>query len=264
MFPIITLGPWQIGTYRLIYALAFLIAGVFAYLRLQALAVPRRQIEGFVVWGVAGAGLGLVAPALIETAYRLAATGRWPDHTTPVRIYYVAAGCLLACVGYAVRVGFPLRRGLDLGCPAFTLGGALARIGCLAAGCCGGKVTDAFWGMSMPDEAGVWAVRYPTQIMSGVLLGSICAALLLFTRWRARAGKAADYPFPGFVLLLSTFLFALERFFVEFFRADSLPQWGPLSAVHLGMLTTMIAALALEWAGLRTAHSVRSPATSLG
>src|SRR5690349_12161810 len=41
---------------------------------------------------------------------------------------------------------------------------AIYRIGCLLTGCCFGAVTDGPLGLYLPDEAGLWAERYPTQI----------------------------------------------------------------------------------------------------
>lgn len=259
MHPTIHLGALEISSYGLAYTVAFLVAGVVAYGRLQALGLPRQRVEGFVLWGVAGAGLGLFAPILVSMGLSLAATGTWPQEFAAMRVYYALAGCLLACGLYARMRPFPLRRAMDHACPAFPLGYGLARIGCFAAGCCGGKETDAFWAVYMPNEAGIWAMRYPTQLMSGLMQLVIFAGLMGFMRWREKQGHPADAPFPGFVVLLSTFLFGFERFFVEFFRADTVPLWGALSGVHLGMLGIMAVCLGLVATGLGSGKTAITP-----
>jgi phosphatidylglycerol:prolipoprotein diacylglycerol transferase len=258
MHPTIHLGFLEISSYGLAYSVAFLVAGMVAYGRLQALALPRQRVEGFVLWAVAGAGLGLFAPILVSMGLGLVTTGAWPQDLAAMRVYYAVAGCLLACALYARMHPFPLLRAMDQACPAFPLGYGLARIGCFAAGCCGGTETDAFWAVYMPNEAGIWAMRYPTQLMSGLIQISIFVGMVSFLRWRVKRGYPADAPFPGFVVLLSTFLFGFERFFVEFFRADTIPLWGTLSGVHLGMAGVMLLCLGLLAAGLRRQLTLRN------
>ncbi|MBK8048679.1 MAG: prolipoprotein diacylglyceryl transferase [Anaerolineales bacterium] len=246
MFPTVVVGAWQVGVYPVVYALAFVIAAAVAYVRLLPLPIPRRELESFILWCLAGAVAGLVVGPVWSAVSGFVQPAAPDAHPEPMRIYFVGAGLLLAGLLYARLRHFPFLLAADRACCVFALGYAIARIGCFAAGCCGGKPTDAFWGMYMPDEAGVWAVRYPTQIMSGVLQLATFVGLFLYDWQRGRWRKGRNYPFVGFVFLLAVMLVAGERFLVEFFRADSVAVWGALSVIHLGMVGIMgVAALGM-------------------
>ena len=61
-----------------------------------------------------------------------------------------------------------LGRTLDLGVVPLPIGLIIGRFGCMAAGCCYGRLTDSWLAMRLPDVVGIWAMRYPTRIMSAV------------------------------------------------------------------------------------------------
>jgi phosphatidylglycerol:prolipoprotein diacylglycerol transferase len=144
---------------------------------------------------------------------------------------------VLTVLLYARRCRLDLLAALDNLLPVFALAYSLGRLGCLAAGCCGGRPTEAALSLYFPDEHGVWAHRYPTQIISSVF------QLLLFL-WLARAR-----PWPAWLnrrgarAATYALLFCVERFTLEFLRADYRPLVGPFSLPHLWMLAGMAAVI---------------------
>lgn len=97
------------------------------------------------------------------------------------------------------------------------------RIGCLLNGCCYGEVTKGPLGVYLPDVYGVWAYRYPTQIL--LLLFDIG---LFFWLWQRRDKQSFD----GKLTLTFLILFSFGRFLIDGLR-DLPSALGPLSPLQL-------------------------------
>jgi phosphatidylglycerol:prolipoprotein diacylglycerol transferase len=104
----------------------------------------------------------------------------------------------------------------DLFTPPVALFIALARVGCILAGCCYGKpcgpdfpLAVTFTDYAAPAPKGV--PLYPTQAWFSA------AALLVFVVVRVRKNRKG---FKGEVALVGVSLFSLLAFIIEFFRAD--------------------------------------------
>jgi phosphatidylglycerol:prolipoprotein diacylglycerol transferase len=243
MMPFIQLGTFQIPTYPLAYALAFALFGAQAITGLGRLPLGEKYQRGVALTMVAALA-GLYLPGLFEAIIRSLATGR-PAEISPMRVYYaLGAGILTAVVYYrAHRLNIWLA--LDRLVTYFALAFSVARLGCLAAGCCGGAETASGWGMYAPDDAGHWANRYPTQLISfGMQL-----ALFLFFSWllRWQAGHQNDLAFPGWlrrpgmISFAYLLLFCVERLVLDFLRYDYSPIWGPFSLPQLLMIASLAA-----------------------
>lgn len=112
--------------------------------------------------------------------------------------------------------------------PAFAIGQFFGRMGCLAAGCCWGKVTDLSWGIEFPRPSMVFRQHleqhlinanaehalpiHPTQIYDA-LYGLGLFVVLTWIRRRKR--------YHGQVFMWWLFLYPLMRSLVELFRGDS-------------------------------------------
>lgn len=106
------------------------------------------------------------------------------------------------------------REMLDFAAPAFPLFHALARIGCLFAGCCYG--IPWLWGVVLQGET---VVRFPVQLLESLCDLVIFAFLLLRSR---RTGSSQG----SFSLYMTSY--AVCRFFLEFFRGDTVRGlWPP-------------------------------------
>jgi phosphatidylglycerol:prolipoprotein diacylglycerol transferase len=107
----------------------------------------------------------------------------------------------------------------DLFAPGIALGHVLGRLGCLLAGCCYGRPTDAPWAITFTNPLASANVGtplgiplHPTQVYdAGAEL--LILALLLATERRGR-------PFAGRTFWLYMLLYGLSRFVIEFYRGD--------------------------------------------
>ncbi len=108
-----------------------------------------------------------------------------------------------------------LRFVLDLVAPYVALGQAIGRLGCFFNGCCYGK--PAPWGIYFPVHHDR---LHPTQLYETA--GLFVAFLIL-----KYAQKKPHH--AGMIFVLYLWLGAIERFIVEFFRADHDQLWYGLS-----------------------------------
>ena len=114
-------------------------------------------------------------------------------------------------------------RRLDFISSILPLSLGIYRIGCLLNGCCYGEVTDGPLGVYLPDIHGVWAYRYPTQILLMFL-----DFWLFYWLWRRRDKQ----PFDGKLTLSFLIIFGAGRFLIDGLR--NLPAaLGPFNLLQL-------------------------------
>jgi phosphatidylglycerol---prolipoprotein diacylglyceryl transferase len=250
MYPTITLGPVTLVTYRVVYTLMFIIGGLSIYHRLRAGSMPARVYERDLPLALLGVGVSSYAASIVLTLSRFVQTGQFQP---VIKTSYFGALMGIALASWFVfRQDVPgqLGRVADLVALPLPLLQAIGRVACLGAGCCYGKHTEAWPGMFLRNSHGEWAMRYPTQIMSGLINVLVFLALIV-VEWyglhRARRLGLATriWPFDGFIGLLYVNLFCVERFTLEFVRADSILVSGPFSQVHLTMLAGWLVTLGL-------------------
>ena len=116
----------------------------------------------------------------------------------------------------------------DTAIPFVALGQAIGRIGCLMAGCCYGRPTDLFWGITFTrsEIAPAGMALHPTQIYD-MLLDLGIFLILFFRRDRVT--------FRGEQILSYIFLYGATRTIVEAFRGDprGLWLWGTVTTSQL-------------------------------
>jgi phosphatidylglycerol:prolipoprotein diacylglycerol transferase len=90
------------------------------------------------------------------------------------------------------------------------------RLGCFLAGCCYGKPTDLFFGVTFTDKAcyadPLNTPLFPTQLMEAIYIFLIMIALLILRERRT---------FYGQLFLLYIVLYAVGRSILEIWRGDS-------------------------------------------
>jgi len=219
MHPIIChIGPFAVYSYGLMLALAVIIASSLTAREAQQRGIPRDVVYDLafwvVLWGILGARVFYV---FLNADYFF---------EFPVEILMLHKGGLawqgslaagaLAGVFFMRRKKLPLFVLLDIAAPFIALGHAIGRIGCFLNGCCYGKASA--WGLYFP----VWhETLLPTQLY--MVAGELAVFLVL-----RLLQKRTDQP-AGRLFLLYLMLSSLERFIVEFFRADHAVLWGGLS-----------------------------------
>ena len=125
--------------------------------------------------------------------------------------------------------------------PTMPLAHAIGRMGCFCAGCCYGKVTESWIGMSFPAAGLAEGVRViPTQLIEAGANILVFLFLLWFTRKR-RKGFTSLY-----VYLI---IYGVERFLIEYLRGDEIRGiFGAFSTsqwISIALVAAAIVALAL-------------------
>jgi phosphatidylglycerol---prolipoprotein diacylglyceryl transferase len=238
MWPWLTVGSLRLPTYNLAILFAIVIAGYLGLTRLLRHGGPASRVL-LVFWPTVLVGLlGAFAwPRLTAWIGTLLSLPAGLPHKSSLIGAIVAGGAtgLLACRIERLSIG----RTFDLGgAIPFPLGQAIGRLGCLAAGCCGGRPTDEPFGLYLSDAAGVWCTRWPTQLMATSVDLGLFAGLLALERARTLR--------PGTLSLLYLLGYCLKRLVLEFARADAAP------AILAGLNGTqwLCACAALLWCGL--------------
>jgi phosphatidylglycerol:prolipoprotein diacylglycerol transferase len=152
-------------------------------------------------------------------------------------------GAFVVAVWFLRKYHMPALATFDAFAPGLALGHAIGRIGCFAAGCCYGKPTDHFWGVTFTNPLAKSVVGTPlghalepTQLFeSAVELANFFILTWMFKRKK----------FDGQIAGAYFFLYGIARFFLEYLRAD--PGRGEVLG---GLLTgTQLIAIGLVLAG---------------
>jgi phosphatidylglycerol---prolipoprotein diacylglyceryl transferase len=110
---------------------------------------------------------------------------------------------------YFKKSGIPALQFLDLAATYAPLLQSISRIGCFFAGCCFGIATNLPFGImnSHCNHA-----MHPTQLYSAITLFIIFVIMFCIAQYKAR--------YPGQLVCIYLFLISVERFTVDFWRAD--------------------------------------------
>ena len=127
-------------------------------------------------------------------------------------------GALAVAAWYMRRHRMPPLRTCDAFAPGLAFGHVLGRFGCFSAGCCYGKPTDHWWGVTFTNPL--------AETFSGTPLGHrleptqlIEAAAEFFNflllMWLLKRKRFDGQVFASFMVL-----YGIERYFIEFLRGD--------------------------------------------
>lgn len=122
--------------------------------------------------------------------------------------------------------------------PAIPLAHAIGRVGCFLAGCCYGKVCDTPISVIYTNPVGgapTGVPVFPIQLVESACNLVVFAILLIYT------GKEIK---KGSVIFLYMILYAVERFVLEYFRADE------IRGAFLGISTSQWISIALFIGGI--------------
>ena len=213
MQPEIQLGPFELKTFGLMFALGFLAAGGVVARRFDELGKPRdwayEMVFAALVGGLVGARVYYLAQNWDDVSHDL--IGNLFSGSGLVW-YGGALGGALAVFLWAWWRGFLGLVLLDVAAPALAVGYAIGRIGCQVSGDGDyGKASDLPWAMSYPDGTVPTDERvHPTPVYETLATG-----LIAWLLWRLR-----DRFRPGILFALYLVLSGLERFLVEFLRRN--------------------------------------------
>lgn len=232
MHPILfSIGPFTIYSYGVMLAVAVLVCTWALSLDARHFNVPQEAAYDLVfccmLWGIIAARIFYV---FLEWPY-------YSENLLEIPMLFKGGlawqggflGGTLAGIWFARKHKIPLRSLMDLVAPYVALGQSIGRIGCFFNGCCYGKPVS--WGIYFPVHH---ARLYPTQLFES---GSLFLIFLILRKAQHRPHQ------QGFVFVLYLWLAAMERFIIEFYRADTVPT-------GLGLTLAQYVALAVFAAGL--------------
>lgn len=250
-FELPIVGEVRLPVYGMLFATGVLVAWWWFARRARALEVREDLVFNLTFYtllaGLVGAKLLLIGVDL----YR----GQPIDLLGVLRSAGVVIGGLIggaaAFVAYGRRHDLPVLSLADAIAAPVALSQAIGRLGCLFAGCCYGKLTDAWWGIRFPNPeavgwlppvGGVYPARIPTQLIhAGFDLG---LALVLTLMWRRRPAV------PGTIFWCYMLLYAIGRAAIEFLRGDTergLFLGGAVSTSQVLSLAAAALAVFLLW-----------------
>jgi phosphatidylglycerol---prolipoprotein diacylglyceryl transferase len=213
MQPEIDLGPVTLQTFGIMFALAFLAAGVLVGRRLHELGKPADWAYEMTFAALIGGIVGARFDFIIENYDSVKDDLLGNVFTGSGLVWYGGAiGGALAVIAWAWWRGMLNLTLLDIAAPGLAIGYAVGRIGCQLSGDGDyGIPWDGPWAMAYPDGTVATDVPvHPTPIYETLAMGLVTYAL-----WRLR-----DRFQPGLLFALYLALAGAERFLIEFVRRN--------------------------------------------
>ena len=247
MFPrLFHLGSFSLPTYGVLVATG-VIVGLFVAAKLsQQQGQDPEKAWNLGIYAVLAAIVGAKVLMIINDLPRYAAHPREIFSLGVLQAGGVFFGGVLTALAVSVwyiRANhMPVLRTSDAFAPGLALGHAIGRIGCFAAGCCYGKPTSHWWGVTFTNPlAGQWVGTplnvpiEPTQLFES----AIEFVNFLFLFWLIKRKT-----FEGQVIGSYLFIYGVARYFIEFIRDD--PERGNFFGIMTG---TQFIAICLVIAG---------------
>ena len=245
MQPELNIGPLELKTFGLCFALGFVAAGLLAARRFGELDLSVDWAYELIFAGLAGGFVGARVDYLIQN---------WDSASDDLLGAAFSGSGLVwlgGVVGGAIAVlawgrwrGFFGLALLDFCAPLIAVGYTIGRVGCQLSGDGDyGQASDLPWAMAYPEGTEPTTTEvHPTPIYESLAMG-----LIAFALWRLR-GRLR----PGLVFALWLVLSGLERLLVEFVRRNE--------TVALGLTQPQIVSVAMLAVGAAWLLRARQPA----
>ncbi|MBI2953015.1 MAG: prolipoprotein diacylglyceryl transferase [Chloroflexi bacterium] len=235
---IVSLGQFSIRWYSLMIAVAIVVGTLVALMETRRRGISDDDLYSFVTWaiiaGIVGARLFHVIDKL---DYYLSNPGAMlAFQEGGLAIYGAIVGGLVAAFVFTRYRGIPFGQLADAAAPALILGQALGRIGCMINGDVFGKPADLPWAVaythpnSLAPQLGVPA--HPAAAYE--LLWDLVVFGIL---WKLRTRNLAG----GTLLVLYAGLYSIGRFFITFFREDTIVILGLSQAQVISLIGFVLA-----------------------
>ena len=222
MYPqIFHIGRFFLPTYGLLVATGVLL-GLWISVRNSA----RQGIDPEKAWnlGILVVLCGIVGAKVLYVVYDWNTYPHWTDifSVSTLQAGGVFSGgliaALVAAAWYIRRNHMPPLGTCDAFAPGLALGHAIGRVGCFAAGCCFGKPTHAWWGVTFTNPVAHDLVGTPlneslepTQLFES----AVELANFFLLMWMLKRKKFDGQVFGAYLIL-----YGVARFFLEFLRGD--------------------------------------------
>ncbi|TNE86907.1 MAG: prolipoprotein diacylglyceryl transferase [Deltaproteobacteria bacterium] len=214
---LIDLPGLPLHSYGILAAVGFVLVVFLILRRTAALGIPRDHVVDIIFYGAIMGIVGSRALFVWQNLELFDSIGQMVNIRTGGLVFY---GAMLAGLPTGAFVmwyrGVPFFALMDVLATAMPLGHAIARIGCIMAGCCFGLPTDLPWAVTYSHPLAVAPPHgvplHPVQLYESLLLFGIAAVTNLTYAKRKWVGQGM------FTYLL---LYAMVRSFTEQFRGDA-------------------------------------------
>lgn len=235
---ILSIGPFTIHGYGLMIAV-----GIITALLVGDFRAKKKGLNGDLIYGltITTVILGFLAARILFIITE------WQDFLKNPMSYITGSGFVVfgGIMGGALTIWayckikkMDFLAYLDLMVPSVALAQGFGRIGCFLAGCCYGKETDSFLGITFTNShfAPNNVKLLPSQLIMSAGDFIIAAILLVYAKKDRSKGKTSA---------LYLMLYSVGRFFVEFTRNDDRGFVGALSTSQfIGIFIFIVGAVA--------------------
>lgn len=241
---LLQLGSFQLAWHGILTALGIAIAVWYGERRLLRAALPGAIFGRVVLWAIIG---GIVGARLFHVADHLSyylenplqAFSLWEGG---LAVYGAFFGGIVGAIVVVLIARFPVWRLLDAGGPPMLVGQVIGRIGCFMNGDAWGAPTGGNWGVVythvrdlLPEDLkGIPTHPYPLYEIAAV-------SAWLGLVWLLRERLASR----GSTFLVTILGYGAIRFFLSYFRQETVLFWGLQEAQVIALLTAGGAALGL-------------------
>lgn len=223
-----SIGPVTIHGYGLMIGIGFVMAMLMGYYRFKKKGLdPEAVFDILLICAVFGFGGGKLFYIFVEWRRFL----EDPLAVLGSEGFVVYGGIIvsvLVIMAYCHHKKFAFLDYFDALVPEVALAQGFGRIGCFLAGCCYGRPTQAWFGVTFPDNSlgpGSGVKVIPTELISSAGDFLICLALILIDAKTRQDPKRRR----GDIGFLYMDFYAIGRFLVEILRGDPRGNIGVLS-----------------------------------
>lgn len=234
--PIPGRAPFVIHSYGICIAI-----GLMACLALACFRAKKYKLDGDTCYGIlfCGAGFGILGAKIAYILVDLKTYLEDPSKIFSESGFVVMGGLVCGIFAAWVYLRFFKKASFidyfDLCAPSIALAQGFGRIGCFMAGCCYGKHTEAFFGITFTNShfAPNGIKLIPTQLISSALDFANMAFLIILAK---KVGKKKGIVSSAYIITYS-----VGRFLLEFLRGDVERGFiGPLSTSQFLSLISFV------------------------
>lgn len=234
------IGPITIWGYGFMIGLGILLCLILGMQRAKKYNMSENAVLDIAIYGILFGFLGA------KLLYVLVEFDRFLENPTSILgsegfvVYGGITAGVVAAIVYCKIKKLRFLEYFDLLIPCVALAQGFGRIGCFLAGCCYGRETDSFLGVTFPENslAPTGVKLLPTQLFSSAGDFLIMGILL----WYYKKAKHI-----GDVGILYMILYSIGRFLLEILRSDERGSLGALSTSQWISIGIFLLALILKY-----------------
>lgn len=237
-----SIGPLTVHGYGVMIAVGILAASWLATKLCKEYKLDYENIDSFIIFVI------VVGYAFSKLTYCLTVFDQFLSDPLSVLgsggwvVYGGILGGLLAALIWCKWKKWKFMDYFQVLMPCVSLAQGFGRIGCFFAGCCGGAVTDAWYGIQFPATSLAWNTTQkiiPTQLLSSA--GDFL--IFAFLMYNLKKGKHPEDTGAWYLILYS-----VGRFLIEFLRGDLIRGGiGPFSTSQFISLFVVVLGAYMIW-----------------